>query len=246
MDDLEKCFVHDFYDNPEYNRLFLTSSNQKPWSNVKQFLNDIEPYSLVADIGCGNGKYLEINQNILSFGVDRSNNLLSIASSKHSSSQILLSDNLYLPFRDNLFDAVLSIGVLHHFSTQKRRIKAINELVRILRPNGKIMLYVWAMEQKSREFTSQDILVPLKIDKQIEMLTKKYFHNVKLPDEFKIRKFPFSSYENTFKLVSNEKRYYHVFRENELDDLIKECVNNLIIKKSFYDHGNWCLSGIKC
>jgi SAM-dependent methyltransferase len=42
--------------------------------------------------------------------------------------------------RSNIFDYVISIGVLHHLSTQKRRAKAIQELVRILKPGGRIRM----------------------------------------------------------------------------------------------------------
>ena len=33
-------------------------------------------------------------------------------------------------------------------------------------------------------------------------------------------------------------RFYHVFRENELEDLIAE-IKNVKIIESFYDFGNW-------
>lgn len=36
-------------------------------------------------------------------------------------------------------------------------------------------------------------------------------------------------------------RYYHVFREGELDALIDEFVENLHIISSYYDHTNWCI-----
>ncbi|XP_069061648.1 probable tRNA methyltransferase 9B isoform X2 [Pleurodeles waltl] len=50
--------------------------------------------------------------------------------------------------------------VVHHFSTKERRIRAIKEMARILRTGGRIMIYVWAMEQKRRKFGKQDIFVP--------------------------------------------------------------------------------------
>ncbi|XP_067842048.1 probable tRNA methyltransferase 9B isoform X2 [Heptranchias perlo] len=50
--------------------------------------------------------------------------------------------------------------VIHHFSTKERRIQAIKEMARILQVRGKIMIYVWAMEQKRRKFDQQDIFVP--------------------------------------------------------------------------------------
>ena len=36
-------------------------------------------------------------------------------------------------------------------------------------------------------------------------------------------------------------RYYHVFKEGELCDLIDRYVKNLKVMKSYYDHGNWCV-----
>ena len=50
-----------------------------------------------------------------------------------------------------MFDAVVSIGVIHHFCSPDRRVRAIRELARIMKPGGKLMLYVWAYEQKHRK-----------------------------------------------------------------------------------------------
>ena len=36
-------------------------------------------------------------------------------------------------------------------------------------------------------------------------------------------------------------RYYHVFRQGELDQLIERYVENLHIISSYYDHANWCI-----
>ena len=36
-------------------------------------------------------------------------------------------------------------------------------------------------------------------------------------------------------------RYYHVFREGEIDHMIEKYVENLHIISSYYDHANWCI-----
>ena len=130
----------------------------KPWPNVTNCLLQLEPYSLVADIGCGDGKYLNLNKSIMTIGCDRSTSLCNLAAIKYQPfesvcdrNQLAVCDNLALPFRSQMFDAVISIGVVHHFSSPKRRVQAVKELVRILRPGGKIMIYVWAMEQRVRK-----------------------------------------------------------------------------------------------
>jgi SAM-dependent methyltransferase len=57
---------------------------------------------------------------------------------------------------------VHSLAVIHHFATTERRVGAIRELARILRIGGRVIITVWAFEQKNRfgHFESQDVLVP--------------------------------------------------------------------------------------
>lgn len=74
--------------------------------------------------------------------------------------KVALCDNLELPFRDESFDAVLSIAVVHHFATTERRVNALRELARILRIGGRVVITVWALEQRHRRFESQDVLIP--------------------------------------------------------------------------------------
>ena len=69
-------------------------------------------------------------------------------------------DNLNLPMKDESLDAALSIAVIHHIATVERRVRALRELARVLRVGGKVMISVWAMEQKHRKFGSQDVLIP--------------------------------------------------------------------------------------
>ncbi|KAG5898635.1 hypothetical protein JTB14_021009 [Gonioctena quinquepunctata] len=149
---LEQAYVHDvyeqFYDNPR----------SKPWPKVEEFLNELEPASLVCDVGCGNGKYLNVNTSLFNIGGDKSNSLCEVAREKEN--EVIVLDNLALPFRDESLDAVVSIAVVHHLATTERRICALRELARVLRIGGRIIISVWAMEQSHRKFESQDVLVP--------------------------------------------------------------------------------------
>ncbi|XP_075957015.1 putative tRNA methyltransferase 9B [Anarhichas minor] len=152
---LERDHVHSVYDKiaPYFN-----DSRYKAWPKVRQFLLDLQPGSIVADIGCGNGKYLHINKEVFKLGCDVCHPLVDFAWSQGH--EVQMCDGLHLPYRDGCFDAVLSIAVIHHLSTKERRIRAIKEMARTLRVGGRIMIYVWAMEQKRRKFEKQDIFVP--------------------------------------------------------------------------------------
>lgn len=63
--------------------------------------------------GCGNGKYLHINESIFKMGCDVCLPLVDSAWSRGH--EVQLCDGLRLPYRDGCFDAVLSIaGNPHH------------------------------------------------------------------------------------------------------------------------------------
>ena len=58
-----------------------------------------------------------------------------------------------LPFRSESVDAALSIAVIHHIATAERRVRALRELSRVLRVGGRVIISVWAMEQRHRKVT---------------------------------------------------------------------------------------------
>ncbi|XP_076642912.1 class I SAM-dependent methyltransferase fire dancer isoform X1 [Halictus rubicundus] len=150
---LEQAYVHEVYE-----QCAEKTVQSRHWPRIYQFLEELEPGALVCDIGCGNGKYLSVNHSIFKVGVDRCKRFTDIAREKEN--EVLICDNLALPFRDGSFDAVLSIAVVHHFATTERRVHALKELARVLRIGGRLVISVWAMEQRHRKFQSQDVLVP--------------------------------------------------------------------------------------
>eukprot|EP00981_Chlorochromonas_danica_P013183 scaffold5939_cov165-Ochromonas_danica.AAC.12 len=251
--ELEQRHVHDVYNTIAEHWHHTRGKRQVHWARVKHFLLSLPPGSLVADVGCGDGKYFSVNPLLQIVGCDRSWGLLSVSrrtameeeegigAAGHES---FCCDALALPFRSDLFDATLCIAVLHHLSTRARRLQVLAELQRVTRLGGSIFLQAWAQEQDegSRHvFAEQDIFVPWKLNRR--------FLSPATPSSSS------SSSSNTAAAAAaaaaaadggekNElivyNRYCHVYKEGELEDLCS-CLPGLEIVESGYDKGNWFL-----
>ncbi|XP_041851484.1 alkylated DNA repair protein alkB homolog 8 [Melanotaenia boesemani] len=140
---LEEEYVHRVYDAIASH---FSRTRHTPWPRVCHFLSSLPPGSVLADVGCGNGKYLGVNPQLVTVGCDRSSALIQICVERGF--HAFLSDALSVPLRTASCDACISIAVIHHFSTQDRRLEAVKELMRLLKPGGRALIYVWAFEQE--------------------------------------------------------------------------------------------------
>ncbi|KAJ3216553.1 Alkylated DNA repair protein alkB 8 [Clydaea vesicula] len=228
----EEEYVHKVYDAiaPHF-----SLTRYKPWPVVDDFLNHLSKGSFGTDVGCGNGKYISVNKDIFILGNDRSKNLIEICEKKGF--EVLVGDACNLPYRDSIFDFALSIAVIHHFSTSDRRRNAIIELLRIVKKKGKILIFCWAFEQtklSKRKFLEQDQFVTWKIPKENQQLSI---------EDSKLQNHSFVSKKLKEMDINNQtgeicyKRYYHLFKEGELESLCEglDCK----IFKNGYDKDNW-------
>ncbi|KAI7863935.1 S-adenosyl-L-methionine-dependent methyltransferase [Spinellus fusiger] len=220
--DYEQSHVHEVY---EVIATHFSDTRYKPWPVVETFLNDLPKGSVGADVGCGNGKYLKVNPSLVVLGSDRSSNLIRIVNERGLEGMV--ADSLRLPYRAKTFDFVISIAVIHHFSTPERRLLAIEELLRILRPGGRLLVFVWALEQtkfSKRKFEAdkQDVFVPWTLSKK--------------PSQEEETSQPSES------VVYN--RYYHLFKQGELDELVQR-VPGVDIEATGYDRDNHYVIAVK-
>lgn len=154
----------------------------KPWPRVAEFIEKQPKGALIGDIGCGNGKNIPAcNQVGVGIGCDLSSELVKISVSMGAEAHV--ADALALPYRDNVFDTVLSIAVLHHISSVPRRLQLLKEAMRVVAVGGEALFYAWAFEQENaksgHKFAAQDVLVPWhfkvqpKKEKQVTQLNPK-------------------------------------------------------------------------
>ncbi|CAI4230599.1 unnamed protein product [Auanema sp. JU1783] len=166
--EIEKEYVHDAYKHLASYQQNSISDNRNAalrlWPNIKKFMDQLAPGSVVIDVGCGEAKYSSPTSTV--FGVDTCKDVLT-STKQRADVQLILGDAFFLPFRDEAVDSVLLVSVLHHVSTVQRRRTVLTDAIRCLRPGGQMIVCVWAYEQPNAQFPSQDVLVPWKSNEQV-------------------------------------------------------------------------------
>jgi len=240
---IEQNFVQNMY-----NRIapHFSSTRFAIWPKVKLFLESLRPHSLVADVGCGNGKYLGIRPDLAVLGSDISEELLKICATRGF--DVVVADGVHLPYRDDCLDALISIAVLHHISTLERRQAVIKEFLRVVRPGGRIFITVWALEQDNPDKTINKWLpLPQKEEKGRDFFVPWHLPLHRPETAAAVKKTMDAAGEETLGEFDKEKktvvfkRFYHVFERDELPDLVNS-VQHTEVLDTLYDRSNWCVS----
>jgi len=180
----------------------------KPWSIVLKPINS--ETRIFGDMGCGPGQniqfVLEKSRKIRVVGVDVSRRMLVIALKRlkkkklYGRVDLVEADLEFLPFRNNVFYCLAYIASIHHLPSNEARFRAILEAKRILKPNGKILVTVWALFQRRflKEILKKTILKILGKEKSIRDFYVPWKHKGRI-----------------------YFRYYHLFTLRELKSLIR-------------------------
>ncbi|KAJ2776540.1 tRNA methyltransferase, has a role in tRNA modification [Coemansia javaensis] len=168
----EAQFVHRVY--AEIAQHF-SETRHSGWPFVDGFLQRQAAGSVGLDIGCGNGKYLGANRAVHMIGVDYSRELVAICAERGFDCAV--GDGLRLPVRAGAFDFAICIAVVHHYASEDRRVRALREALRAVRPGGALLVYAWAQEQQGRrrfDAATQDHLVPW--ETRAGAVHQRYYH----------------------------------------------------------------------
>ncbi len=125
------------------------------WACVKEFLGSIEktPEKNLLDVGCGNGRYVKLFDPMQVYCLDNSEELLKIVSNRYPHVKTICSDVTTVPFSDESFDYIISIAVIHHLSSESRRIQMLEEIIRVLKVGGSAIITAWATSTPTEKFT---------------------------------------------------------------------------------------------
>jgi SAM-dependent methyltransferase len=131
---------------------------EKVGSEYFDIINDtiLNKNSYVMDVGCGTGRWTKYLQNKVKFieAIDPSNAIFYADKLLKGTDNIRLSkaSTDTIPFDDNTFDFVMSIGVLHHIPNTQ---KAMDDCVKKLKIGGYFYVYLYYnLEQRGIIFKS--------------------------------------------------------------------------------------------
>ncbi len=115
------------------------------WDVVNNFGKQFTKDSYILDAGCGNGKniyYFKDKSNIV--GIDKCKGLVNICNERGYNVKQGTIENI--DFSEKTFDFVMCIAVIHHLDNEELRKQSIKEMLRVLKPGGKLLLTSWAYE----------------------------------------------------------------------------------------------------
>jgi len=177
------------------------------WPDLAFIKDHVDANSQILDFGCGNGRLLEIlkDKDVDYYGVDISKNLLDIARDRYPKFAAHITQNSADPklnFSDNFFDSVISIAVFHHSPSSQYRLALAEELYRVTKPGGKIIVSVWNLWQKRYR----------------KHIWKNSFEKIigQSNLDFRDCEIPFKN--NTGQVFT---RFHHAYTEHELAELFK-------------------------
>jgi tRNA (uracil-5-)-methyltransferase TRM9 len=197
------------------------------WEVIKNLVS-ADPGGKILDVGCGNGKLLDIIRADKSgyLGIDQNEKLVSHAKERYPGYNFKTGDIFNLgALPEYGFDHIFSVAVMHHIPGKDLRIKALKQLKNKLNPNGRILLTVWNMRGGRLKDKFSKLLWKFALLKLIGKNKMDYGDIV----------FDWKNWEG--KIIS--RRYYHAFRKRELKKIIKKA--GLKAEKIFKDDYNYYL-----
>ena len=142
----------------------FAETRNRPWKQVATFLQSFGHQQCGIDIGCGNGRHLPLLEETCSsvIGIDISRVLLAHAATNDGTNRsLILGDASTMPIRSERVDLALSIATIHHLPSPSARRAGFNEINRILKSDGAVLLSTWSVNHSKFAHRSPgDYFVP--------------------------------------------------------------------------------------
>ncbi|PSQ46395.1 SAM-dependent methyltransferase [Halobacteriales archaeon SW_6_65_15] len=144
----------------------FAQTREYAWPEVEEFLDseaqrasktsgdepraDRDVVSVALDLGCGNGRHAELLAERADrvVAADASRGVLETARERATSrgfdADLLQADAARLPLRDETVGLAVYVATLHHLPSRDARVGSLDELARVLTPEGRALVSAWS------------------------------------------------------------------------------------------------------
>lgn len=126
----------------------FSKTRAHPWPEVESFVSDASPVDVGLDLGCGNGRHAAVlrDRTEIVVGLDASRNLLGEARDRLDGvwSRLVQGDAGRLPLRSDSVGLAVYVATLHHLPGRELRRQSLDELARVLAPDGRALVSAWS------------------------------------------------------------------------------------------------------
>ncbi|THE66186.1 class I SAM-dependent methyltransferase [Salinadaptatus halalkaliphilus] len=176
----------------------FASTREYAWPEVEAFVDNHATGRESADsrggvgvdLGCGNCRHAELLASRAGLecvlGIDVSRGLLETARARADERafdvELLQADAAALPLADDVVAVGVYVATLHHLPSRESRLRSLDELARVLEPDGRALLSVWSTAHDRFDATEG-------FDTTVEWTlpggtTVDRFYHIYAPDEF--------------------------------------------------------------
>jgi len=243
----------------------FSGTRKKSWQGFENFSQYVKAGDRVLDLGCGNGRMADIFQNkkVEYLGIDNSEELIKIArerfrdkswirfevgdviklSSRGAEGDVGIPSDIEgdgiatvtsFPRNDN-FNLVLMIAVLHHIPTKELRLKILQDAFTLLKPGGRLVISNWNLWQIFSCHCERSPKGEARQSRFFNSRSSRSLRSLRMTKRFRYYKYLFN-YVEKFRqgdwnmsdafvpwkpLGGNNLRYIHSFGKSELKRLLK-------------------------
>lgn len=133
-----------------------------PNKNVEEFLQK-DGKELFLDVGCGTGRNFPNNLRKI-YAIDFSRSMIKIAKLNAKRKGLDIEGKVMkkekIPYKENTFNTIICIDVLHCVNSTKQREKILHEIYRVMKPGSKAMISTWSRNQKRIKNKPKESFIP--------------------------------------------------------------------------------------
>jgi len=209
---------------------FNETRKKEIWPEIRESAGALKNGDSILDVGCGNGRFLEtcLGRDVNYLGVDNSPELIKAAEENYPRYAFKVGDILNLEeATQEKYDYIFCLAVLQHIPGRELRVRALSEMLKKLKPEGKIVISVWNLWSgvwKKKNYRW--------------LILKDWFLYLFKRDRLDLGDLIFPWKNAHGEIIS--ARYYHAFTRNELGNLVKRAGGK--IKEVRKDNYNYWLT----